>query len=79
MACTDWSPPGTAPTQSSNQALVTLDSYLADSVQQVSLTGGPTGGTFTLSFSGQTTAPLAYNATPDAVQSALKSFYVRYA
>lgn len=43
-----------------------------DEVQQVAITGSPTGGTFTLTFSGQTTAPIAYNASASAVQSALE-------
>jgi PKD repeat protein/glucose/arabinose dehydrogenase len=34
---------------------------------------GATGGTFTLSFNGQTTAPIAYNATAAAVQTALEA------
>jgi RHS repeat-associated protein len=41
--------------------------------QQVSLTGAPTGGTFTLTFSGQTTAAIAYNVSAAAVQSALQA------
>lgn len=40
-------------------------------VQTVSITGTPTGGTFTLTFDGQTTAAIAYNANAAAVQSAL--------
>lgn len=40
--------------------------------QTVTLTGGPTGGTFTLSFDGQVTAPIAYNATAAAVRTALE-------
>lgn len=39
--------------------------------QSVSLTGSPTGGTFTLTYEGATTAPIAYNATTTAVQAAL--------
>src|SRR5262249_21626137 len=42
-----------------------------NSVQQVALTGSPTGGTFTLTFRGQTTGPLAGNADSATVQSAL--------
>jgi len=42
-----------------------------DEVQTVTITGGPTGGTYTLTYSGQTTAAIAYNATAAAVQSAL--------
>lgn len=42
-------------------------------VQQVAITGGPGGGTFTLTFNGQTTAGIAYNANAAAVQSALEA------
>jgi hypothetical protein len=41
-------------------------------VQTVTITGDPTGGTFTLTFSGQTTAAIAHNATAAAVQAALE-------
>jgi hypothetical protein len=40
-------------------------------IQQVAVTGSPTGGTFTLTYSGQTTGAIAYNATSSAVQTAL--------
>lgn len=40
-------------------------------VQQVAITGTPTGGTFTLTYSGQTTAAIPYNATALQVQTAL--------
>lgn len=39
-------------------------------VSTITLTGA-TGGTFTLTFNGQTTAPIAFNAAPAAVQAAL--------
>lgn len=42
-------------------------------VQTVTITGGPTGGTFTLTFSGQTTSGIAYNAAASAVQTALEA------
>lgn len=42
-------------------------------VQTVTITGGPTGGTYTLTFSGQTTAAIAYNATAAAVRTALEA------
>ena len=42
-------------------------------VEAVAITGtAPTGGTFTLTFNGQTTAPIAYNATAAAVKTALE-------
>ncbi len=40
-------------------------------VQTATITGGPTGGTFTLTYNSETTAAIAYNATAAAVQSAL--------
>lgn len=42
-------------------------------VQRVTITGVPTAGTFTLTFDGATTAPIAYNAASAAVQSALEA------
>lgn len=42
-------------------------------VQTVTITGGPTGGTFTLTFSAQTTAAIAYNAAASAVEAALNA------
>jgi hypothetical protein len=42
-------------------------------VQTITLTGSPTGGTFTLTFNGQTTAPIAYNASAATVDSALEA------
>lgn len=40
-------------------------------IQSVAITGVPTGGTFTLTLNGQTTAPIAYNATATTVSAAL--------
>lgn len=39
--------------------------------QSVVKTGGPAGGTFTLTFGGQTTTPIAYNAIASVVEAAL--------
>lgn len=44
---------------------------LSNEVQSVAITGGPTGGTYTLSYSGQTTGPIVYNATAAQVRTAL--------
>lgn len=41
--------------------------------QQIAVTGSPTGGTFTLTFSGQTTSTIAWNASAGAVQTALEA------
>ncbi|MFF9787191.1 hypothetical protein [Streptomyces nigrescens] len=46
---------------------------VTNEVQTVTVTGGPTGGTFTITWSGQTTAAIAYNATAAAVQTALEA------
>jgi hypothetical protein len=42
-------------------------------VQTISITGGPTGGTYTLTFNGQTTAAIPYNATSGQVKTALEN------
>lgn len=43
------------------------------SVHTLTTTGTPTGGTFTLTYAAQTTAPIPYNATAAQVQSALEA------
>ncbi|MFI7240109.1 hypothetical protein [Streptomyces cyaneofuscatus] len=43
----------------------------SNEVQSVAITGTPTGGTYTLTYSGQTTAPIVYNATAAQVRTAL--------
>ncbi len=42
-------------------------------VQTISVTGSPTGGTYTLTFTGQTTAAIPYNATAAQVKTALEA------
>lgn len=42
-------------------------------VQTITVTGSPTGGSFTLTFSGQTTGSIAYNASSSTVQTALEA------
>lgn len=41
--------------------------------QQITLRGSPSGGTFTLTFGGQTTGSIVYNASADVVQAALEA------
>ena len=53
-----------------SQAAITCNTP-ANEVQSLATSGTPTGGTVTLTFQGQTTAPIAYNAAASAVQSAL--------
>lgn len=42
-------------------------------VQSVTITGAPTGGTFTLTYSAQTTGAIAFDAAASAVQTALNA------
>lgn len=42
-------------------------------IQTATITGTPTGGTFTLTYNGATTAAIAYNAAASAVESALRA------
>lgn len=51
---------------------IVADGPLISEVQAVTITGAPTGGSFTLTFQGETTAAIAYNATAAAVQAALE-------
>lgn len=59
------------------QALTTGNTMggATNEVQTITITGTPTGGTFTLSFRGETTGTIAYNATAAAVVSALEALY----
>jgi hypothetical protein len=59
---------------------ITIDGYTQSYVtpvdnpnvfQKVAITGSPTGGTFTLTFEGDTTGPIAFDATAAEVQTAL--------
>jgi hypothetical protein len=47
--------------------------YSGDKVQTVTINGSPTGGTFTLTIGGATTAPIAYNASAATIQSAIQA------
>jgi hypothetical protein len=50
---------------------VTPNNSGPNEIQTVTIGGAPTSGTFTLTFEGQTTAPIAFNATSGEVTSAL--------
>jgi len=69
---TAWTRPSTVPT-GSGTVLVTSTNYSTDAVQDIALTGNPTGGTFALTLGGQTTGAIAYNATAATVQAALQA------
>jgi hypothetical protein len=45
----------------------------AADLQTITITGGPTGGSFRLSFYNQVTAPIAFNANAAAVQAAMEA------
>lgn len=67
----------TAPTVAQEQRLRIVCSgaklYGTSEQQSITLTGGPTGGTFTLTFGAATTGNIAYNASAATVQTALRS------
>ncbi len=58
-----------------NTATGLYEPYAAvtNEVQTLTVTGAPTGGTFTITWAGQTTAAIAYNATAAVVQTALEA------
>lgn len=45
---------------------------ITNEVQQIAMTGPPTAGTFTITWNGETTAAIVYNAAASAVQTALE-------
>jgi len=56
-----------------NTTLVAAGGNSFNETQVVTLPGSPSGGTFTLTFQGQTTAAIAYNASTASVASALEA------
>jgi hypothetical protein len=56
------------------EALLLNETFtVANGTQTATITGSPTGGTFTLTYAAATTAGIAYNASPAAVQAALEA------
>jgi hypothetical protein len=45
-------------------------------IQSITITGSPTGGTFTLSWGAETTGPIAYNASAATVETAFEALTV---
>jgi hypothetical protein len=45
----------------------------ANETQTITITGSPTGGSFTLTYAGQTTSAIAYNANAATIQAALEA------
>ncbi len=69
----DGSGTDTLPKVSAISAGEVSDEVGTNEVQTVTITGSPTGGTFTLTWSGQTTAAIAYNAASKTVKQALEA------
>lgn len=55
-----------------NIAVIQDSSTGLDEVEQITVTGGPSGGTFTLTFNAQTTGAIAYDASAATVLAALE-------
>jgi flagellar capping protein FliD len=64
-------------TQAAQNSLIQVDGYPAGSaaseIQTISRSTNPNSGTYTLTYEGQTTAAIAYNASPAAIQAALEA------
>lgn len=50
-----------------------LANVATKAVQLITITGSPTGGTFTVTYGGQTTSGVAYNASASTLQTALEA------
>ncbi len=64
-------------TQIAKDSLIKVDGFPSDSavseVQTINRATSPSSGTYTLTYEGQTTAEIAYNATPAEIQAALEA------
>jgi hypothetical protein len=54
-------------------AAIAIANEVANEVHTLTVTGNPTGGTFTLTYAGQISAPIAWNANAATVQAALQA------
>ncbi|MCA9014008.1 MAG: LamG domain-containing protein [Planctomycetaceae bacterium] len=72
-----WTVEFTGALAATNVALMTINvtglTGAVNEVQTISSPSSPTGGTFTLSFNGQTTGAIAYNASAATIQTALEA------
>ena len=71
-ASNNWSATDATATGAGWNVTIISTDFGIDEVQQVDI-GTSTGGTFTLTFSGQTTASIAYNASAATVESSLEA------
>lgn len=65
-------------TQIAQNSLIKVDSYPSDTTatqeqQTMSRASSPTGGTYTLTYEGQTTSAIAYDADTDTIKAALEA------
>lgn len=63
----------TVPTPAVTVVETTAGEVGVDEVQTISVTGTPDGGTFTLTFDGQETGTIAYNASAATIDTALEA------
>lgn len=76
MTCNTVYPPGYFGTNTGYITVTTAQdgsSSAVNEVQVLTLLGGPSGGTFTVTFQGQTTAGVAYSASAATLQTALEA------
>jgi len=74
----DFEPSDFTQTQVAQNSLIKVDGYPSDStaaseLQTMSRASIPTEGTYTLTYEGQTTSPIAYNADTDTIKAALEA------
>lgn len=69
----DFSDPDAGDSQSKYDLRYRRTDVAKNEIQTVTITGSPTGGSFTLTYSEQTTAAIAYDATAASVQTALEA------
>ncbi|MCH9725553.1 MAG: hypothetical protein K0U86_11730 [Planctomycetes bacterium] len=71
-----WTVEFTGALAGTNVALMTIETTNltggVNEIQTISSPSSPTGGTFTLSFGGEATAPIAYNASAATIEAALE-------
>ena len=65
-------------TQAAQNSLIKVDGYPSDTAatqeqQTMSRVSSPTSGTYTLTYEGQTTSAIAYNANTDTIKAALEA------
>jgi hypothetical protein len=53
--------------------LISMQKITRNEIQSLVTSGTPTGGTFTITYSGQTTSAIAYNASAATIQTALEA------